>query len=88
MTDLEWIIRNDDKSNNPTVEGLYAVMVGGDSEQIDGHTIYAFDDYQNFAEFKLNEDGGAFVGAHDEEDFTIFAYYGPIIIPKFKDPRA
>lgn len=80
----EWINRNDDKSNNPTIEGIYAVMVSGDSEQIDGHTIYAFDDYRSWASFKLDEDGGSFTDEHDEEDFTIFAYYGPILIPEYK----
>jgi hypothetical protein len=88
MAELAWVLRDDDKTNNPTEEGLYAVMVEGDSEQIEGHTIYAFDAYQTFAQFKLDQDdGGSFHGEHDEEDFTIYAYYGPIVIPEFTDPR-
>lgn len=80
----EWITRNDDKTNNPTEPGLYAVMVTGDSEYVDGHCVYSFPEYQNFAEFKLHEEGGVFKGAHDEEDEFIFAYYGPIIIPPYE----
>lgn len=80
----EWITRNDNNTNNPTIFGLYAVMVSGDSEYVDGHCVYSFDDYQTFASFKENEEGGIFSGEHDEEDFTIFAYYGPIEIPEYK----
>lgn len=82
----EWITRNDDKSNNPTVGGTYAIMVSGDSEYVDGHCVYSFDDYQSWGTFELNEDGGIFKGEHDEEDFTIFAYYGPINIPPYEAP--
>lgn len=81
---MEWVTRDDDKTNNPLTEGLYAVMVSGDSESIEGHVIYDFPDYQSFAKFKPDEDGGVFAGEHDEEDFTIFAYYGPIVIPEYK----
>lgn len=83
----EWITRNDDKSNNPTTDGFYAIMVSGDSEYIDGHCIYSFDDYQTFGLFVMNEDGGTFKGEHDEEDFAIFAYYGPIAIPPYEAPK-
>lgn len=82
----EWITR--DGNNNPTEAGLYAVMVNGDSEYIDGRCVYAFDDYQTFAVYKPDEDGGVFTGEHDEEDATIFAYYGPIIIPTYEAPSA
>jgi len=83
----EWITRNDDKSNNPTEAGIYAIMVSGDSEYVDGHCVYSFGDYETFGSFNPDEDGGSFVGDHDEEDFTIFAYYGPIIIPTYKAPE-
>lgn len=85
---LSWIHREDQKPK-PTIAGHYRVMVSGDSEQIDGHTIYAFDDYETWAYFTPNEDdGGNFVGLHDEEDFCIFAYCGPIIFPVYESPHA
>lgn len=83
----EWITRNDDKTNNPTEPGLYAIMVSGDSEYIEGHLVYAFDDYQTFGKFIIDENGGGFEGEHDEGDFTIFAYFGPIIIPPYEAPN-
>lgn len=84
-TKLKWITRANDKSNNPTKDGLYAIMVSGDSEYVDGHCIYSFGSYETFGSFTLDEDGGSFKGEHDEEDFTIFAYYGPIVIPPYKE---
>ena len=81
----EWITRTDE--NNPTVEGLYAVMVAGDSEYLEGHLMYAYNDYQTFATFKLDEEGeGRFTGEHDEEDSSIIAYFGPIVIPTYEAP--
>src|SRR6267142_455908 len=77
-----------DTSTWPTIPGVYAVMVSGDSESIDGHTIYAFDDYRTFANLITSdpEDGEKgfinFHGYHDEDEYTIFAWYGPIIIPE------
>lgn len=68
------------------LRGTYAVMVSGDSEYCDGHLVYAFDDYQSWASFSLDEDNGLFKGDHDEEDDTIFAYYGPINIPNYEAP--
>lgn len=82
----EWIVRNPGKTNNPTAEGHYRVMVSGDSESIDGHVIYSFEAYEAWAFFVPDEDGGYFKGDHDEEDFTIFAYFGPIDFPNYKGP--
>ncbi len=80
----KWITRNEDKSNDPIEHGFYAIMVSGDSAYVDGHCVYSFDDYQTFGTFEINEDGGSFKGEHDEEDFTIFAYYGPVVIPIYE----
>jgi hypothetical protein len=78
-----------DKTTWPIEKGLYAVMVSGDSDYEDGHCVYAYDDYQTFATvLELDPEDGeegiiSFVGQHDETEDTIFAYYGPIIIPKY-----
>lgn len=72
-----------DKATWPIEVGVYAVMVKGDSEYLDGHCIYSFDDYQTFADCEVNEEGYILKGYHDEEAEFMFAYYGPIIIPKF-----
>lgn len=83
---MEWITRND-VNEYPIAEGWYRVMVSGDSEQLDGHTIYAFDDYETWAYLSKNgDDEYNFKGEHDEEDFTIFAYCGPYIVPKYETP--
>lgn len=83
MSELRWITRENKKSF-PEIEGWYRVMVSGDSETIDGHTIYAFDDYETWAQFTKHEDGESFVGMHDEDEYTIFAYCGPFVIPKYE----
>jgi hypothetical protein len=59
-------------------------MTSGDSESIDGHQIYAFDDYETWAYFTPDEEGGNFVGIHDEDNYVIFAYCGPFVTPPFK----
>src|SRR5882672_4585409 len=70
-----------DKSTWPTIHGRYAVMVSGDSESIDGHCIYEFPDYQTFANLITSDpDDGEegfinFHGYHDEDEYTIFAWY-------------
>ena len=82
MTELKWITR-ESKNDFPEVSGWYRVMVSGDSEAIDGFTIYAFDDYETWAHFTQHEDGGSFVGIHDEGEHTIFAYCGPFTFPPY-----
>jgi hypothetical protein len=74
----------ENETDFPEADGWYRVMVSGDSESIDGHTIYSFDDYETWAEFKKHEDGGSFVGTHDEEAHTIFAYCGPFVFPAYE----
>lgn len=82
---MEWVTREaDDNDNLPTEAGLYRVMITGDAEYIDGHCIYSFDDYASWAYFTPHEDGGNFSGDGDEENYNIFAYYGPI--PEYKAP--
>jgi hypothetical protein len=83
MTELQWVHRKKE-TDFPSIEGHYRVMVSGDSEAIDGHTIYAFDDYETWAYFTPHEDGGSFVGTHDEDEHCIFAYCGPITFPTYK----
>ncbi len=78
----QWRHRVED-TDFPEVNGWYRVMVAGDSESIDGHTIYEFDDYETWAQFTSHEDGGSFVGQHDEDEHTIFAYCGPFAIPEY-----
>lgn len=80
--ELKWVHRSE--KDFPEIAGWYRVMVSGDSESIDGHTIYAFDDYETWAQFTKHEDGGSFAGIHDEDEYVIFAYCGPIIFPAYK----
>jgi hypothetical protein len=81
---MEWVTR-ESRKDFPTKAGWYRVMVSGDSESIDGHVIYSFEDYETWAYFEPNEDDGSFRGMHDEDEYTIFAYYGPIVIPQYKE---
>jgi hypothetical protein len=72
----------------PTVPGVYVVMVSGDSETDGPHVYYSFDDYQTFATLTNKDIEGfqSFKGFHDEESHTFFAWYGPIEIPKCESP--
>lgn len=82
------------KDDFPATTGWYRVMISSDSESIDGHQIYAYPDYETWAHFsKADNDEyedfengykGMFVGAHDEENDMIFAWYGPFLIPSYK----
>lgn len=91
MQDKVWIKQ---KNPVPEKEGWYVVMISGDSESIDGHTIYDFPDYETFAYWKPADDSeleefengykGSWRFMHDEEADTAFAYYGPIEFPAFK----
>lgn len=85
MAELKWITR-EDRGTFPEVDGWYRVMVSGDSESIDGHTIYSFDDYETWAQYKSHtpDEGGSFIGTHDEDEDCIFAFYGPIVFPPYK----
>lgn len=73
----------------PKEPGIYAVMISGDSEVVDGHVIYSYQDYQTFAVHNgFNEDGDpVIVCSHDEEPEWIIAWYGPIEIPAYKVPN-
>lgn len=83
-----WQERKDENDNFPDYEGWYRVMVSGDSEQIDGHTIYEFGDYETWAYFTLHEDGGNFVGVHDEDNYSIFAWCGPMHFAPYREGRS
>jgi hypothetical protein len=80
---IEWHTRKDE-SDYPIESGLYRVVISGDSEYLDGHCIYSFDDYETWAEYTADEDGGSFSCMYDEENISIVAFYGPITIPKYE----
>jgi hypothetical protein len=89
---LKWI---NQQPAVPNQEGWYRVMHPGDSESIDGHTIYDFPDYEDWAywqpadpeEFEDFEGGykGSWQTMHDEEGEGIFAYYGPVNVPPYRE---
>jgi hypothetical protein len=76
----------------PPVEGWYRVMHSGDSESVDGHTIYDFPDYEDWAYWQpadpeeLEDFDGGYKGSwqtmHNEEGDFIFAYAGPVPTPE------
>ena len=82
-----WVVRSGNHDEDlPDYAGWYRVMVSGDSEQIDGHTIYDFDDYETWAFFTPHEDGGNFYSERDEADNdTVFAWCGPFNPPAYKE---
>lgn len=86
---IKWYHRTTEASF-PTINGWYRVMVSGDSESIDGHTIYSFDDYETWAQYTSHapDEGGSFVGIHDEDEHCIFAFCGPFIIPPYEADNA
>lgn len=90
---LQWHTR-EDQDDLPKEEGWYRVRVSGDSESIDGFTIYNYPDYDTWAyftpanpeEFESFKGGwkGSFTGVHDEENSVIYAFYGPIKVPNYE----
>lgn len=92
-----WIMPAD-KPCNPPAEGWYRVMHPGDSESIDGHTIYAYGDYPGWAYWTPAEAGelegfeggyrGHWMCQHDEDGESIFAYCGPFEVPDFDAQKA
>jgi hypothetical protein len=75
----------DKPETRPTEPGSYAVMISGDSESVDGHVLYDFPDYQTFASVWVEEGEVQIAPSHDEPIHTIFAWCGPLLVPKF-DP--
>jgi hypothetical protein len=83
---------HEDPSTWPTENGTYAVMVKGDSEREGPHVYYEFNDYQTFANLvQVSRDPDdcfiSFKGIHDEEAETFFAWYGPLVIPKYEEKK-
>jgi hypothetical protein len=78
-TPCDW----EDKSTRPTIPGIYAVIIVGDSEREGAHFYYSYDDYQTFATLELPDEDGEqrFHGDNDEEPEQIIAWFGPIEIP-------
>ncbi|WP_046869012.1 hypothetical protein [Microvirga massiliensis] len=77
----------DNPETRPTEPGPYAVMISGDNASVDGHVLYDFPDYQTFASVWLEEGEVQIAPSHDEPIHAIFAWCGPLPIPKF-DPTA
>lgn len=86
---MHWVKQN---PAIPPVEGWYRVMFPGDSESVDGHTLYDFPDYEDWAywtpaapwEFEDFEGGykGSWTTFYDADGGSIFAYSGPIEVPE------
>lgn len=87
--EIKWVRQ---KPAVPQLEGWYRVMHPGDSDSVDGHTIYDYPDYEDWAYWtpakpeELEEEGDGYKGSwttmHDEEGDMIFAYAGPVVMPK------
>ena len=84
---MDWIQQN---PAVPDVEGWYRVMLPGDSDSVDGHTLYDFPDYETWGywtpasaeEFEDFEGGykGSWTLELGEPD-GLFAYAGPVTVP-------
>jgi hypothetical protein len=81
---VEWH-RRENESDLPKISGWYRVIIAGDSESIEGHQIYSFDDYPVFMQVTCDEDGASGTGPHDEELEFAVAWFGPIEIPPYKE---
>lgn len=90
MTAYVWI---EQQPAIPSAEGWYRVMHSGDSEYLEGHLIYDFPDYEDWAywtpaspdEFEDFDGGykGSWGTQHDEDGDFIFAYCGPFMPPPY-----
>jgi hypothetical protein len=81
---LDW----DDVSTRPTIPGIYAVIVKGDSESEGPHVFYDFPDYQALATLTGEDQHDEFdeqrlYGDHDEEAEFMIAWCGPLDLPHF-----
>lgn len=56
MSDLKWV-----RGNAPAEEGWYRVLHPGDSESIEGHTIYEYGDYQGWAYWAIEREAKSHV---------------------------
>ena len=80
----------------PSEAGHYRIRISGDSESVDGFTIYDYPDYETWAWWEpatseeLEDFPGGHKGSwhtqHDEEDCMIFAWFGPVKVPEFSSP--
>lgn len=87
----EWVLADPDKGlTHPEAEGHYFVLFAGDSESVDGHTIYSFDDYTEWAYWhpaqpeELEDFEGGFKGnwsSSSGEPESIIAWCGPVRVP-------
>lgn len=88
----KWTIVHDpfDHGGLPTQPGWYRVKIAGDSETEGPHVYYAYDDYETWANFRIDKndptDTGTFAGVHDEETDMVFAWCGPFVIPPYVGP--
>ena len=90
-----WITRTS-KDDVPTERGWYMVMISGDSEAIDGFTIYSYPEYEQWAFWQPAEPHeledfpggykGQFICKGEENTNDVMAYYGPFIIPPYTAP--
>ena len=84
---MEWVfcLEGDDGQDPvyPSTPGHYRVLIAGDSESIDGHEIYSFEDYETWGFFGVKDKDGyvPFIGSHDEEIETVVAWCGPYKVP-------
>lgn len=82
---LSWVSIDYDnageKINLPTISGCYRVLIAGDSESVDGHTIYEFGDYETWMDIKVDEDGVMGSSCYDEDFDSVIAWCGPFVIP-------
>lgn len=89
---MEWV---EQRPATPEKEGWYRVAHAGDSESVDGHKIYEFSDYEDWAFWapahpnEREDFEGGFKGRwefmHDEVAEFVFAYCGPFEFTPFAD---
>lgn len=86
-----WITTNPDKPELklwPLVPGMYWVIFTGDSETVDGHVIYEFDDYQGIFTLRGHDEetgepyGDEYVGGGCTWDEVVAYHELPIVEPE------
>jgi hypothetical protein len=75
-----WIYATDEKPY-PEVEGWYALLLPGDTETVDGMTMYSYPDYIMFFELTITEDGPMWEHGIGD-DYGFLAWAGPYDVPK------
>jgi len=85
----KWVFPNE--YGLPMNEGIYWIRVGGDSESVDGQTVYEYEDYTTLGEITFNEKGERTItlehGLNCEPEEVIGWWFEKVEKPEWVEPK-